>query len=132
MSHPILQLLNDKGKNIKIAVIGATNDETKYGNIIYRDLKSKNISVYGINPKASTIEGDKAYKSLKELEFRPDILNFVLPPKLAFPIVKEAVEELDLDNFWFQPGAESEEILQYLEEKGKNYLAHSCVMVATR
>lgn len=132
MSHPILQLLNDKGKNIRIAIVGATNDKTKYGNIIYRDLKSKNISVYGINPKASTIEGDPAYKSLKELGFRPDILNFVLNPKLAFPIVKEAVEKLGLDNFWFQPGAESEEILDYLEKNGKNYLAHSCVMVATR
>jgi hypothetical protein len=131
MTHPILQLLNDKGKQIKIALIGATNDSRKYGNIIYKDLKSKNLQVYGINPKATTIDGDKAYHSLKELDFRPDILNFVLPPKLGFEVVKEAVE-LGLDNFWFQPGAESEEILKYLEEHKKTSLAHACVMVATR
>lgn len=131
MSHPILQLLTDKGKQIKIALIGATNDSTKYGNIIYKDLKKKNIPVFGINPKATTIDGDKAYHSLKELDFHPDILNFVLPPKLGFPIVKEAVE-LGYDHFWFQPGAESEEILKYLEENHKISLAHSCVMVATR
>ncbi len=130
MENRILELLNQKGEDITIALIGATNDKSKYGNIIYRDLKRKGISVFGVNPKATTIEGDPAFRSLDDLQFRPDILNFVVPPKIGFEMVKDAVGK-NYDNFWFQPGAESEEIIEYLESRKKNYLAYACVMVQT-
>jgi uncharacterized protein len=129
MENNILRLL--KNTEVKIALIGATNDSSKYGNIIYKDLKRKNISVFGINPKASTIEGDKAYHRIEDLGFIPDILNFVIPPKLGLPLIKKAIES-GYDNFWLQPGAESEEIISLLEQSKKNYLANACVMVETR
>lgn len=128
-SDKIFQLLKDK--TTRIALIGATNDKTKYGNIIYRDLKSKNIPVYAINPKANTVEGDIAYKDIEALGFKPEILNFVIPPKIAFLMIQDLVSK-DYDNFWLQPGAESDEILSFLDSKGKTYLANACVMVETR
>ncbi len=115
----------------KIAIVGATNDATKYGNKIYKDLKNKGYSVYGINNKATTIDGDRAYHNLKELGFSPDIINVVVHPKIGFEIIKLACE-MGLDNFWLQPGAESDEILEYLEKMNKSFLANSCVMVQTR
>ena len=129
MENKILELL--KNKDVKIALIGATNDSTKYGNIIYRDLKKKNIIIYGINPKATTIDGDRAYHTIEELGFIPDILNIVIPPSIGLPLIKNAIQS-GYDNFWLQPGAESEEIITLLEESGKNFLAHACVMVETR
>ena len=129
MKLTVLDVLNKD--DVVIALIGATNDSKKYGNIIYKDLKRKNITVYGINPKATTIDGDKAYPTLESLPLRPDILNFVVPPKIAFTMIQEAVAN-GYDNFWLQPGAESEEILDYLDRSGKTYLANACVMVETR
>jgi len=129
MQTQILETL--KKKDLKIALFGATNDSTKYGNIIYRDLKNKNIKVFGINPKATTILGDPAYHSIKDIPERPDILIFVVPPKITFPLIKEAIEE-GYDSFWLQPGAENEEIIDYLIENKKNYLANACVMVESR
>ena len=129
MENKILELL--KNKDVKIALIGATNDSTKYGNIIYRDLKRKKYFIYGINPKASTIDGDRAFHTIEDLGFIPDILNFVIPPSLALPLIKTAIDK-GYDNFWLQPGAESEEIISLLETSGKNFLAHACVMVETR
>jgi predicted CoA-binding protein len=127
--NKVLELL--KKKDCTVAIVGATNDTSKYGNIIYKDLKNKKIKVYGINPKATTIDGDKAYHTLNDLGFIPDIINLVIPPKLCFDTVKEAVAN-GYDNFWLQPGAENEEIIQYLEENKKNYLAYACVMVESR
>jgi len=129
MKLTVLDVLNKD--DVVIALIGATNDSKKYGNIIYKDLKRKNITVYGINPKATTIDGDKVYPTLESLPLRPDILNFVVPPKIAFTMIQEAVAN-GYDNFWLQPGAESEEILDYLDRSGKTYLANACVMVETR
>ncbi len=127
--NKILELLNKK--DCTIAIIGATNDSSKYGNIIYRDLKNKKIRVFGINPKATTIDGDKAYHTLADLGFVPDIIDMVVPPKIGLATIKEAVAN-GYDNFWLQPGAESEEIIKYLEENQKNYLAYACVMVESR
>ena len=129
MENHVLETLQKK--NVKIFLIGATNDKSKYGNIIYRDLKSKNIDVYGINPKATTIENDPAFHTIHDPPVKPDILNFVVPPKIGMEIIQDAVNS-GFDNFWLQPGAESEEIISFLEKQGKKYLAHSCVMVETR
>lgn len=131
MNHPILSKLGQKDKkDVKIAVIGATNDSSKYGNKIYQDLKRKGYQVFAINPKATTIEGDKAYKSIEDLDVEPDIFNFVVPAKIGFIIVQEAVE-MGFDNFWFQPGAESDEIIDYLSRRDKIFLANACIMVDT-
>lgn len=129
MGNQILELL--KKKDVTVAVIGATNDRTKYGNIIYRDLKNKGIRVFGVNPKATTIEGDPAYKRVQDIPERPDILDFVLPPKIGLETVKELIKD-GYDHFWLQPGAESDEILELLNKENKSVLAHSCVMVETR
>ena len=40
-----------KEQNTVIALIGASNDKHKYGNKIYRDLKSKGYNVIPINPR---------------------------------------------------------------------------------
>lgn len=127
--NKVLELL--KNKDCTIAVVGATNDTSKYGNIIYRDLKKKKIKVYGVNPKATTIDGDPAFHTLDDLGFKPDIVDMVIPPKLGLALIQEAVSK-GYDNFWLQPGAESDEIIQYLEENNKNYLAYACVMVESR
>jgi uncharacterized protein len=129
MNNKVLEKL--KKENLTIALVGATNDKSKYGNIIYRDLRNKNIKVYGINPKATTIEGDTAYKDLESLPEKPDIINIVIPPKLALDFLKSAVSK-NYDFFWLQPGAESPEIISFLEDNSKNFLANSCVMVESR
>lgn len=129
MESKILELL--KKKDVSIAIIGATNDSTKFGNKIYKDLKNKKIAVYGINPKATTIDGDRAYHHLNDLPQKPDILNFVVPPKIGMEIIRDAVRD-GFDHFWLQPGAESEEIIQFLESHDKSFLAYACVMVETR
>lgn len=121
------QLLRKPG--VTIALIGATNDHTKYGNIIFKNLRSKGYTVFPVNPRAQHVDDIPAFHTLADLPQPADILNFVLPPKLGIEILKAALEQ-DLDNFWFQPGAESPEIIALLQNSGKHFLADgSCIMV---
>ena len=46
-------------------------------------------------------------------------------------ITKELVEN-NFDNFWYQPGAESEEISNFLNENKKNFIDDKCIMVVTK
>ena len=126
----VLQKLEQE--NVKIALVGASNDKSKFGNRIYRDLRSKGYNVIPINPKDENIEGDKAYTSIQMMEELPDIVNFVVPPPIAMKVAQNAVE-LGIEYLWFQPGSESDEIEYWLKNTdGIKYLINACIMVETR
>lgn len=116
--------------NPNIALVGATNDKTKYGNIILHDLISKGFTVFPVNPRAQTIDGMKAYKTLEELneKERIDLVVFVVPPKITSEILQTALK-LNLKKVWIQPGAGDENVRQFLEKNQFEYLMDTCVMV---
>ena len=120
-----------KNKNNLIALVGASNDPKKYGNKILLDLISKGYNVAPINNKEEMISGIKSYKNVMDLELSPSIINFVVPPNVGFEITKELVGN-KYDNFWYQPGAESQIISTYLNENNKNFIDDKCIMVVTR
>jgi predicted CoA-binding protein len=114
-----------------IAVVGATDDPSKYGSVIYRDLKRKGFDVYAVNPNRDTVDGDPAFSSLAELPDTPTIVNVVVPAVATLNVLRSA-RELGLNNVWVQPGAESPEVMAYLNENDFNYLANACIMVRSR
>jgi predicted CoA-binding protein len=114
-----------------VAVVGATDDPSKYGSVIYRDLKRKGFTVYPVNPNRDTVDGDPVFDSLGDLPVTPTIVNFVVPPAIALEVLAEA-EQLGLRNVWLQPGAEDPAVLRFVQEHGFTYLANACIMVMSR
>lgn len=114
----------------RVAVVGASPNPEKYGNKIINDLKAKGFDVLPVNPKYDEIEGLKCYKSVKDLPKDVDIIVFVVPPEVGLKVVKDAIEA-GFKKFWFQPGAESEEIREFLDKVGAEYIFHRCIMVET-
>jgi len=125
----IAHLLEDPATTV--AVVGANDDPGKYGGRIYRDLKAKGFTVYAVNPNRDTVDGDIAYDSLADVPEAPTIVNFVVPPPRTLRILGQC-KDLGLLNVWVQPGAESEEVIDYLEVEGFNYLVNTCIMVRSR
>ena len=122
----MIELLKDKNKTI--ALVGASNDPTKYGNKILLNLKSKGFNVIPVNNKGEEIDGSLSFKNVSDIKACPSIINFVVPPNIGIEITKDLVEK-GYDNFWYQPGAESKEISTFLKENGKNYIDDKCIMV---
>ncbi len=121
-----------KEQNVRIALIGASNDSAKFGNQIYLDLRNKGYHIVPINPKENEIEGDKAYASIDMMDSLPDIVNFVVPPQIAIKVAQKAID-LGITHLWFQPGSESDELEELLRENHDiKYLINSCIMVETR
>lgn len=125
----IAQLL--KENNAVIAVVGANDHPSKYGYVIYRDLKRKGYRVLPVNPNAVTVDGDRAFKTLADLPERPTIVNFVTPPAVTLNVL-EYCKSAGLTNVWLQPGAEDPTVLKYVQDNGFNYLANACIMVESR
>jgi len=114
-----------------VAVVGATDNPSKYGYVIYRDLKRKGYRVFPVNPGRAAVDSDPAFEDLRSLPEKPTIVNIVVPPPVAALVLKESLD-LGLPNVWLQPGAESPENLAFLQANGFNYLANACIMIESR
>lgn len=112
-------------------MVGATDNEQKYGSVIYRDLKRKGYRVFPVNPGRDTVDGDPAYATVADLPVAPDIIDLVVPAAVGVKVVRQALD-IGYDRIWVQPGAESPELLRLLQESDADYIAHSCIMVQSR
>lgn len=129
MTLSILEIL-ESGDPL-IAVVGANDHPDKFGHRIYRDLKRKGYRVVPVNPNRATVDGDLCYPGLRELPERPEIVDIVIPPEAAKSVAQDCLA-LGWRNVWLQPGAESPELLEFLEQHQFNYLANTCIMVKSR
>jgi predicted CoA-binding protein len=112
----------------KFAVVGATDNPEKNGNRIFKNLKNRGYEVYPVNPKLDEIEGSKVYHTLSDIPEKVDVVDFVVPPPVTEEILKEC-KKLGLTRIWLQPGAESEQAIQYCVDNGMKVLHDVCVMM---
>ncbi|MGE0200271.1 MAG: CoA-binding protein [Candidatus Melainabacteria bacterium] len=110
------------------AVVGVSADASKYGNKIYLDLRNAGYTVYGVNPKLETIEGDPCYPSLAALPVVPEVVNVVVPPQLGEQVVQDCLDR-GITRIWFQPGAESESAVAKAEKAGMAVVHDACIML---
>ncbi len=108
--------MNAKGLG-RIALVGASPNPDKYGNVILRDLPEKGFEVLPANPKYDEAEGLRCYLSVKELPGDVDVVVFVVTPKVGILVTKEVIEA-GFGRLWFQPGVENDEIARALDERG--------------
>lgn len=106
------------------AVVGDVLNEEKYAYKIVNRLNKGNYNVIKINPRSNS---EQVYKSLKDTKEKIDVISLVIHPKVGINIIKEA-KEMGIDKVLIQPGAESEEILDYCREN-KIYATEGCVLV---
>ena len=111
------------------AVVGASQDRSKYGNKVLRAYQQQQRAVYPINPRAEEIEGEKAFPDLASLPESVHGISVITPPKVTAAIVEEA-GKLGIQNIWMQPGSESEDAVSRAEELGMNVISGGpCVLV---
>lgn len=122
-------LLSEPGTSI--AVIGATDHPTKYGGIIYRDMKGKGFPVFAVNPYRDSVDGDPCWAKVTDLPETPTIAVFVVPARTGLQVLDDCAEA-GVRNIWIQPGAFSDELRAALESGPFEWLAEACVMVRAR
>lgn len=105
-------------------VVGGVTDKNKYAYRILSELKETGYNVKGVNPKGDSLD---TYKKLKEVDYKIDVLDLCINPMEGIKIVKEAHEQ-GINNILIQPGAESNEILDYCKDKGINAV-EGCALV---
>lgn len=77
-----------------VAVVGASRDRDKLGNIVFRNCLELGFSgkVYPVNPTAKSIEGKRAFVSITSLPVHPDMVIVVTPASTVPAILRDAVK----------------------------------------
>ena len=113
------------------AVVGASQDRTKFGYRVFHSMRQAGYTVYPVNPKGGELEGATVYPSLADLPQSPEVIDLVVPPEVTEQVVKEA-HRLGLTRVWMQPGAESPKAIAYCHAHGMQVVHQACAMVHRR
>jgi predicted CoA-binding protein len=116
-----------------VAVIGASRDPSKWAHIVPKYLKEQGYRIIPINPTASEILGEKAYKSLMEVPDEVEVVEVFRPGEEVPKIVEEVIQRKrargDVKVLWLQLGITAdEESKKRLKEAGIVLVENACMM----
>jgi predicted CoA-binding protein len=109
-----------------IAVVGASNDESKAGYRIPRYLKSQGYQIIPVNPRGGEILGERAYKTLSEVDVPIDVVDVFRPAEETPEIARQAVAA-GAKVLWLQDGIESEEAAKIAQTGGLKVVMNMCM-----
>lgn len=113
-----------------IAVVGVSASGKGFGYSAYQKLKQSGYNVFPVNKNVDNIDGNICYNTLSELQGKADSVVMVIPPSAGRDVLLEA-ERIGIKNIWFQPGAESKELIDLAETLNFNVIYNECVMMFT-
>ena len=116
--------------HMKIVLVGASNNEEKFGNKIMKDLMEKWHEVVPVNPNEKEVEWIRTHKLLNTVPKNFDVVNFIVLPNVTLQILKKYKDLLVNKKVWIQPWAEDDEIETFLKDNWfKDCVTKSCIMV---
>lgn len=110
-----------------VAIIGASNDPNKFGNKAVRAFQQRGYTIYPVNPNESEIEGLPAFKSIRDVPIRPQMITVYVPP----PVLRKLLPDIaarGCDELWLNPGTESDEVLAEAQRLGLE-IVQACSIV---
>lgn len=130
--HPqdVLDLLRHKDPATRIAVVGASNNPEKYGNVIVRNLSAKGYTVLPINPAETEIAGLPAYPTLAAAPGPIHVVSVVTPPRVTAKVLDE-VAALGLPAVFLQDGTYDDDVLRKVADAPYRTVYDACIMVVT-
>ena len=101
-----------------VAVVGASRDRSKFGNISVRAHLQQGYEVFPVNPHADEVEGLPAFESLSEVPAENlDRVTVYLPPDLTLDLLDE-IAEVEPAEVWLNPGSSDEDVRARAEQLG--------------
>lgn len=85
-----------------LALIGASENPESLAFRLFTRLREGGFDIIPINPNYQTIAGIPCFASLSELKTTPEVVIFMVNPKLTLQILPQVVE-LQIKKVWFQP-----------------------------
>jgi predicted CoA-binding protein len=112
-----------------IAIIGASSNRQKYGNKAVRAYALRGYEVFPVNPHERTIEGLKAYPSVRDVPAAElERISLYVPPDVGLAVLPDLLSK-PAREIWLNPGAQSPALIEQARALGLN-VVQGCSIVA--
>lgn len=111
-----------------LAIVGVSRNSKKFGNLAYKELKSKGYKLYPVHPDMENYDGETCYASLRDLPEKMGGVFITVSPEKTEEIVKEA-KNLGITNIWIQQKSESENAISFCRQNGLNMIHNECILM---
>lgn len=111
-----------------VAVVGASNDRSKFGNKALRAFTAEGHRVLPINPHEREVEGLPAYASVLDVPGAIDMATLYVQPEVGVRLLPELAQK-EIAEVWINPGAESEALMAEARRL-KLHVIFACSIVA--
>jgi uncharacterized protein len=101
-----------------VAVIGASSNRRKFGNIALRAFRHAGYKVVPINPNEAEVEGLRTYASVLDVPDTIDMATVYVPPDVGERLIEEIAKK-GISEVWLNPGAGSRELLAKARALGR-------------
>jgi len=115
-------------KQKKVAVVGASRNEKKFGNAAAKELQERGYEVFYIHPEAKELNGQPTYPNLEAVKDHAETVWVNVPPERGEAVLREAATA-GLTKVWLQQGAASPELIQVGDELGLELVAGKCILM---
>ena len=113
--------------DMRVAIIGASNNRKKFGNKAVRSYLEQGHEVVPINPSEPIIEGLHTYPRIADVPGVIDRALLYVPPAVGVGILPELAAKR-VKEVYVNPGAESEELFERASQLGLNTV-FACAIV---
>ena len=116
-----------------IAVVGASRDSGKVGNVIFRNALRSGLKVYPVNDKSREVMGQRAFKDLLEIPHEVDLVVISVPAKAVSLVLRQMQKKkimlaIIISSGFSEGGNDilEKRILRIAEESGIKILGPNC------
>lgn len=102
-----------------VAVVGASNDRSKFGNKALRAFQAEGYRVIPINPNETEVEGLQAYPSVLAVPDAIDMATVYVQPDVTLRLLDE-FQEKSIGEIWINPGAEDDTVMTEARRRKMN------------
>jgi predicted CoA-binding protein len=110
-----------------IAVVGLSSRRFRASYGVSEYMQSAGYRIIPVNPRETSVLGEKAYASLEEVPEKVDIVNIFRRPEFVPEIVEAAIRK-GAGAVWMQEGVVHEEAGRRAEEAGLDVVMDRCVL----
>jgi hypothetical protein len=112
---------------MRVAIVGASTNRTKYGNKAVRSYAAQGHEVLPVNPNEDEVEGLKAFRRVTDIPGEVDRALLYVPPAVGIGILDDLAAK-GVKEVFVNPGAESEALLARAAALGLNAV-FACAIV---
>jgi len=110
------------------AIIGASAQKKKFGNMILKNMIQRGFNVYPVHKNAGCIAGIKCFADLKSLPEKPKGVILCVKPEETEKLVHEILDE-GIKNVWMQQGAESNKAVEFCVINDMRVISGQCILM---